>query len=360
MAPDLTATSDRASPDGWMPFVFEGWREATPGPVWQRVFAERWPAYRGWFVKEGEAARPSYAEGVRALRRHMPELLPIYERLVELAGGGDLAARFLSMWDPPPYLSACSQAAWVRDATTGSEGPMLVRNYDFAPDRFDRVVWSTAWGGRRVLGTSDSGWGLLDGTNDAGVAVSLAFGGRRAVGPGFGIPLVLRYVLQTCATVGEAADALRRVPTNLAYNLTLVDATGSFRTAFVGPDQAPRFVDFACTTNHQDVIEWPEHAEATRTLERQEAMMRALCDPATTASSFVEAFLEPPLYSGPNGPATVTLYTAVYRVGAGTGSVRYVWPGSAWDRSFDSEHGSHEALIPATRAADLREPTTDR
>ena len=50
----------------------------------------------------------------------------------------------------------------------------------------------------------------------------------------------------------------------------------------------------------------------------------------------------------------------VYRVGVGTGSVRYLWPGSTWERSFDSRHGTHEALIPVTRSAGRREPTTDR
>ena len=255
------------------------------------------------------------------------------------------------MWDPPPYLSACSQAAWVRDAAAGGEAPMLVRNYDFAPDRFDGVVWSTAWNGRRVLGTSHSGWGLLDGTNNAGLTISLAFGGRRVVGRQVGIPLVLRYVLETCATVQEQVrGATERVAgPNLAYNLTLLDESGSYLTALVEPDEEPRLADIACTTNHQDVIEWPEHAEATQTIERQGAMMRAL-DAAATAASFVEAFLEPPLYSG-SARAIATLYTAVYRVGVGTGSVRYLWPGSTWERSFDSRHGTHEALIPVTRSA---------
>ena len=42
---------------------------------------------------------------------------------------------------------------------------------------------------------SDCLWGLLDGINDAGLAVSLAFGGR-ATREGFGIPLVVRYLLE--------------------------------------------------------------------------------------------------------------------------------------------------------------------
>jgi hypothetical protein len=45
------------------------------------------------------------------------------------------------------------------------------------------VVLGSAFTGRRVVGVSDCLWGLIDGMNDAGLAASLAFGGRRAVGP---------------------------------------------------------------------------------------------------------------------------------------------------------------------------------
>jgi predicted choloylglycine hydrolase len=67
---------------------------------------------------------PGYVASVKKLREHMPELWPVYERLVELAGGGDLAFRFLTLYRPPPYLLGCSQAVWL-----GQE-PFLVRNYD--------------------------------------------------------------------------------------------------------------------------------------------------------------------------------------------------------------------------------------
>ena len=140
------------------------------------------------------------------LREHMPELVPTYERLCELAGGGDLEARMLSMWRPPSYLSGCSQGVWTRGE------PILVRNYDYSPDRIEGTILSTGWEGRRVIGMSDCLWGLLDGVNDAGLAVSLAFGGRRVVGHGFGVPLVVRYLLQVCATVAEARAVLSRLP----------------------------------------------------------------------------------------------------------------------------------------------------
>ncbi len=66
-----------------------------------------------------------------------------------------------------------------------------MRNYDYSPAAFDRVILHTNWQGRRVLGTSDGLWGLVDGMNDAGLAISLTFGGRQIVGDGFGLPLIL-------------------------------------------------------------------------------------------------------------------------------------------------------------------------
>ena len=107
-----------------VPFTFRSIEELELGPKWQAVFEERWPHYRAWFLREGEAARPSYATSVRMLRAHMPELVPAYDRVVELAGGGDLAARMLSLYKPPPYLAACSQGAWIRDGGPDA-GPQL-------------------------------------------------------------------------------------------------------------------------------------------------------------------------------------------------------------------------------------------
>ena len=120
----------------------------------------------------------------------MPELVPTYERLVELVGGEDLQARFLSFYCPPPYLSGCSQAVWLGDE------PLLIRNYDYSPALCDAIILETCWNGRRVLGMSDGLFGLVDGMNENGLAVSLTFGGRTIVGDGFGVPLIIRYVLE--------------------------------------------------------------------------------------------------------------------------------------------------------------------
>ena len=156
----------------------------------------------------------------------MPELVPTWERLVDLTGPDETAARMLTLWDPPRFLPGCSQA--VLDSP-----PALVRNYDYSPDLFERVVYSSSFTGRRVIGMGDCLWGLLDGMNEDGLVASLAFGGRRGSASGFGIPLVVRYVLEVADSVSSAVAALERVPVSMTYNITLVDARGDAATAFV-------------------------------------------------------------------------------------------------------------------------------
>jgi predicted choloylglycine hydrolase len=310
-----------------IPFTFRALQEASPGETWRGLFEDLWPWYRQWYLSEGEEARPSYAVCSRRLRRHLPELVPTYERLVELAGGGDLEARLLSFWEPPPYLAACTQGVRV-----GPEGPLLVRNYDYAPSRLEGVVWSTAWGDRRVIGMSDGLWGLLDGINDAGLAVSLTFGGRPVVGSGFGIPIVVRYLLQVCETVADTAEILRTIPLNLAHNLTLTDRTGEVMTAYLSPDRTPVFRRTPVATNHQMLVEWDEHARLTRTVEREQSVLRLL-EQNVPADAFAAAFLSPPLYSDAYSQGFGTLYTAAYRVGEGR--VDFLWPEAApWTQSF--------------------------
>jgi predicted choloylglycine hydrolase len=322
--------------------TFEAIEELEPGPRWAAHFEHHWPRYRDWFLSEGEPARSSYAESLRALGEHMPELQPTYDSLCALAGGGDLEARFLAMWAPPPYLSGCSQAVWRRGE------PVLVRNYDYAPERLEGAILHTRWL-RHVIGTSDCAWGLLDGMNDAGLAVSLAFGGRRVVGSGFGVPLVVRYLLEICDTTEAARGVLARLPYHLAHTLTIVDAGGDVCTAYLSPDRGAILSPTPVATNHQGTVEWVEHASATHTMEREERLMQLL-DERTSAEELVEAFLQAPLHGGDYGRHMGTLYTCAYHVCSGW--VGYRWPGVGWDQSFARfEEGSKTISLVAASAA---------
>lgn len=314
-------------------------KEETPGPKWAGLFAEYWPDYRKWWLKEGDAARPTYAQCRRALNRHMPEMLPLYDQLCALAGGGDTAARFLSFYNPPPYLSGCSQAIWA-----GKE-PVMVRNYDYNPNAFDQLVLHTEWQGRKVLGTSDGLWGLVDGVNDAGLAISLTFGGRRLVGQGFGVPLILRYVLQTCTTTSEATAVLARLPTHMSYNVTVLDRKRNYATAMMGPDRETLITHAAVATNHQEAVEWVSHARFTATVERERYLLNRLRMHKDPEEKFINAFLKPPLYSTAFSQGFGTLYTAVYRPRKREMELR--WPGTVWPLSINSfVEGAREVLVP--------------
>jgi predicted choloylglycine hydrolase len=307
-----------------MHLLYRAAEEETPGAVWAALFAEYWPSYHRWWVREGVERRAPYLEGRTAIRTHMPEILPLYDELCELAGGGDPAARFLSFWRPPPYLSACSQAVWP-----GAE-PLLVRNYDYNPRAFDSLAMKTRWMGREVQGMGDGLWGLVDGVNDAGLAVSLTFGGREVVGDGFGVPLILRYVLQTCETAEEAGKALARIPCHMSYNVTALDARRRYITAYLAPDRPATISRAAVATNHQQKVEWASHARFTATVERERFLLHRLTLHVDPPEKFIGAFLKPPLYSVAFSEGFGTLYTAVYRPGSGRGLSLH-WPNATWE-----------------------------
>jgi predicted choloylglycine hydrolase len=152
------------------------------------------------------------------------------------------------------------------------------------------------------------------------------------MGDGFGIPIVLRYLLETCETVDEGRATLARLPYSLAHNVTLVDRTGAVLTAYLSPDREPIFRPFPAATNHQGIVDWPEQAKATRTIEREQRIVELLGDDAVTPETFAEAFLRTPLFSTAYASGFGTLYTAVYR--PLDGAAEYRWPAFTWRRSF--------------------------
>jgi len=286
------------------------------------LFAAAWPSYLAWFLSEGEAARPSYAESAGQLRWHMPELAGTYDALVEAVGGGDLQARFLSHWCPPPLATACSLGVWPG-------GPnMLVRNYDYPLQQCDTTVLASAWQGPRVLAMSDCLWGAVDGVNEHGLAVAIAFGGRRVVGPGFGIGLVVRYLLEVARSVAEAIEILSRLPVSMAYNVGLVDRLGHGAIIAVAPDKPAVVTPSLTAGNRQGPTEWPEHAAMCATVEREEALGVAIADPQTTAAGLVAMFLRAPVWRDPATTPWGTVYTAAYD--ADWGTLDLLWPNDSW------------------------------
>ena len=163
--------------------------------------------------------------------------------------------------------------------------------------------------------------------------MSLAFGGRRVVGDGFGIPIVLRYVLEFCENTKEAVETLSRVPSHMSYNITVLDAQGAHATVMVAPDRAPVVTQQLVVTNHQTRVEWHEHALATGSVDRLRVLSLHASDPQETEERFVRRFREPPVYSRKHATGLGTLYTAVYR--PELRRVCYLWPDKQWEVSLE-------------------------
>ena len=299
-----------------------------PGAKWQRLYKTHWPAYKNWLNSKGTVNYPDLKASQAALKKYMPEMWPTYQRLCKLTKGDKVAARFLTGFQPPAYISGCSQAV-----TTGKD-IQLVRNYDFHPDLMEGTQLLTCWNNKKVIATSDCLIGAVDGMNEDGLAVSLTFGGRKEVGVGFGIPFILRYVLEFCSNVDEAVSALTRIPSHMSYNVTVVDRTGKFKTVQLAPDKSPVITHDSFTTNHQRVIDWPENAAFNKTLERSSFLKNMLSVKNVSANQVADAFLKAPLYNTKFKEGFGTLFTSVYRPLEDKVILR--WPGTSVEQTFEN------------------------
>jgi predicted choloylglycine hydrolase len=316
------------------------------------LFSGAWPAYQRWYLSQGEAARPTYGQCVQAVRTHMPELAPTFDSLVEAVGGGDLEARFLSHWCPPPLFAACSMLNYTRERN------VLIRNYDYPPLLCDNTLLRSNWHGTPVMAMTDCLWGALDGVNAHGLAVAIAFGGRPVVGEGFGIGLVIRYLLEFATTVSDAVAMLRRVPLQLTYNIALVDATGDSAQVFVAPDRETRVSGLATAGNRQGETEWPEHAAFCDTVTREAAMADAAATPGLEVADVVQRFLVPPIYRSTATSTWGTVYTAAYD--CDQRAVEVAWPDDRWSVSlgaFDESVRRRRSLVAVPPP--VYEPPTD-
>jgi len=300
-------------------------------------FAAAWPSYLDWFLRDGEEPRPTYAEGRHALAVHMPELLGTYDLLTEAVGGGDLEARFLSHWCPPPLFAACSMVTWP-------SASMLLRNYDYPPAMCDATMLAASWGGVRTVAMADCTWGALDGINEHGLAVAISFGGRPVVGDGFGIGLIVRYLLQVTATVVDALAVLDRVPVRMPYNVALLDAAGGAAVAFISPDRPMVVSDRLSAANRQGTSEWPEYEEFCGTLERETLLDESVAL-GPTAEQLLDRMLTPPVFRSTADSPWGTVYTSVYDTNSLSATL--AWPGTAWKQSlWDFEEGVQVRSMP--------------
>ena len=308
--------------------TFDAVSEATPGPKWAARWARSWPAYEAWFLARGGDGGPSRQDCEAALQEYMPELMEVHAQLVSLTGGSDRAARFLSTWCPPSYLGGCSLACTVSETDV-----RLVRNYDLSPDLNEGLLLHTAWRGKKVMGMVEFLWGLSDGINESGLSIALAYGGRQLTGRGFGITTILRYVLETCNTVDQALNVLRRVPSHMCYNVLVADAAGNTASVEVYAGGGIQVQPMPMATNHQNNGTRPDRPQFTDTYARAEHLKSALTTHSVPAE-LVDIFKGSPLKQARYGEGFGTLFTAEYAPKAGALTLH--WGDDTWTQSLEN------------------------
>ena len=130
---------------------------------------------------------------------------------------------------------------------------------------------------------------------------------------------------------------LGRVPVHMAYSVALMDCSGGHSTIYVSPDKGMEVVDKLISTNHQHVVEWPRHAEVTKSLERERALQKAIDEGG--AEAMLRAFMRPPVFQTSYDQGYGTLYAAACY--PATASAEMIWPGPRWHQSgADFSEGS--------------------
>ena len=293
------------------------------GPARRRngagVFDRHWHAYSRWFLREGIRQRPTYLDCLKAIREHMPELLPLYEEICEAAGGGDLEARFLSMWCPPAYVGGCSQAI-----VSGHE-PRADPQLRLQPEAARRHLARLALLGRRVRGDGRLPVGRAR-RHQRGRAGGLALF-RRAHRRRRGFRHPDRAALRAGIRVqrqGSGGDPQARAGAHVLYGRA-GRPRGQPRDHLrhAGPpgrsDSKPRG-----RTNHQHQVEWQRHADGDAFGRAREgaaarAQPRRQTPRRCSASSCGRRSTRPPM-------AAATARSTRRSTGRDDASAELVWP----------------------------------
>ncbi|MEA2942046.1 MAG: hypothetical protein QOD09_2575, partial [Bradyrhizobium sp.] len=173
----------------------------------------------------------------------------------ELAGPADelgipmeqAAFRFGNDGMRPP-IGGCSAAM-----TAGVYG----RNYDFRPRYYGaQFVLLQARGSYASVGSSHQLTGRLDGMNEHGLTIGLHQVKQSPRFPGLSADLIVRIVLDQCATTADAVEKLRQLPHAMQYNYSLLDAGGVASVVESGPGAvgARSGAWLACTNHFQSAL----------------------------------------------------------------------------------------------------------
>jgi predicted choloylglycine hydrolase len=131
------------------------------------------------------------------------------------------------------------------------------RNYDFRPRRYEaRLAAVQVSGSYASIGASEMLTGRLDGMNERGLVIGLHLVRTRPRVAGLLCVVIVRTVLDQCASTAEAVELLRRLPHAMAYNYSLLDADGVAAVVEAVPGRVVARMDpwMACTNHFQSPV----------------------------------------------------------------------------------------------------------
>ncbi|MCK2239956.1 MULTISPECIES: carcinine hydrolase/isopenicillin-N N-acyltransferase family protein [unclassified Crossiella] len=284
--------------------TFRAFAEARPGPAWREHVHRHWPRLRATAADHPDAQ--TWRTTVLSLTS-----TPLACLAADLAEAAQLPDP-----DLPGFLTHVNPPGPVVSGAQGTGGASLVRNLDLDLTQHESTLWLSQLGTRRVLGTTAGLWGLLDGMNEDGLAVSLTSGGGHRHTEGLSGPLLVRHLLEHCTTVAAVDEVLGSWPTASTHDLTVIDATGAragYRLTPGEPTQRGR-------TRH-----WPEVSEA------------------------IAAMLSRPRHRTGYTTGAGTLHTAVYH--PAEGELTLIWPDGVRTWTFGNFTATERLLeYPATPA----------
>ena len=180
----------------------------------------------------------------RAFRAYAPAL---WEEIAGIAEGLNISME---------QAVACFGNDGLRMPTGGCSAVMSSnvygRNYDFRPRGYEaRFALLQPTGSYASIGSSHQLTGRLDGMNEHGLTIGLHLVKAWPRSPGLTSSMMVRRVLDSCATTVEAIDLLRRLPHAMKYNYSLLDGGGVAAVVEAGAGAVVfRRGDWLACTNH--------------------------------------------------------------------------------------------------------------
>lgn len=165
------------------------------------------------------------------------------------------------------------------------------RNYDFSPKRYDRLLLAIQPEGVNAsLGFSDRFTGRDDGINEHGLCVGLHYVNEANWQPGLVCILIVRILLDQCATTAEAVDLAKRLPHGLGFNYSILDAQGAAAVVEASPAgiQVREGRALACTNHFQSPELQDQNRRNPSSYRRLPALEAWLAEPPSAEDLFFQ------------------------------------------------------------------------